>query len=146
MNKHGFETPVSYLTTNLAGSLSPHLSNKMIGNQEPDGQDWSCISILGPRVSGPWPGWTHKEFDLASVFHVAPCCPWYLNEHHSGDLLSVGLALWLLSNSGDGFMLIHWHLLSKMPSLPVSAVELSKSADVSESLFVLPKQNNIKIT
>lgn len=53
MNKHGFETLVSDLTTNLAGPLSPHLDNKMIGNQEPDGEDGNWISILGPRVSGP---------------------------------------------------------------------------------------------
>lgn len=32
--------------------------------------------------------------DLVSIFHIAPCCPWYLNEPDSTDLLSVGLALW----------------------------------------------------
>lgn len=54
---------------------------------------WDCV--LGPRISGCWIGRrTHNAFDLASIFPNAPCCPWYLNEHDSTDLLSVGLALW----------------------------------------------------
>lgn len=94
MNKHGFGTHISYLTTGLAGPLSPHLENKMIQNYELEGEAGCWVSILGPRVSGHRTGRrTQKTFDLVSIFHNAPCCPWYLNEHDSTDLLSVGLAL-----------------------------------------------------
>lgn len=92
---HGVGTHISYLATKFAVYLSPHLQNKMIWNHEMDSEVGCWVSALGPRVSGSYPGKRiHKTFDLASISHNAPCCPWCLNEQDSPDLLSAGLALW----------------------------------------------------
>ena len=82
--------------------LIPHLQNKIIQNHELESEVGCGVSVLSPRVSGQLiDRRTHKAFDLACIFHNAECCPWYLSEHDSTALPSVGLVLWAAFQWGE---------------------------------------------
>lgn len=93
------------------------------------------VSVLGPRVSGYRSGRrTHRAFDLASIFHHALVCPWYLSEQDASGSMSVALELWAVFQPQRRIYADSSTLTSEMLSFPMSTVEFSKSAKVYDSL------------
>ena len=94
------------------------------------------VSVLGPRVSGCRSGRrTHTAFDLASIFHHALVCPWYLSEQDATGSMSVGLELWAAFQPKGWIYADSSTLTVQMLSFPMSTGEFSKSAKVYDSLF-----------
>lgn len=103
------------------------------------------VSVLGPRVSGYRSGRrTHTAFDLASVFHHALLCPWYLSEQDATGSVSVALELWAAFQPKRWIYADSSTLTSEMLFSLMSTVEFSKSAKVCDQFNLLLKWENLR--